>query len=439
MATTCEDMSAAAIAEGIDASEATPLLPKNDSEDSGKTITSIPVLQTAIILSIQIAEPITSTVIYPFVNQFVRKTGVTRGKESATGYYAGIIESIFFITEAATALGWQRLSDRYGRRPLLLIAPLGLAGAMLAFGASQVFWLLVVARGFQGAFNGDIGVTKTVMGEITDSSNRASVIALIPPMWSTGMLIGPLIGGVFSFPADHWPNTDDDDDAEPPSAWDMFKIPAVASVLINYGALAFVDMSMLALQPLFWSTSIENGGLGFTALRIGTINSIFGLPNALFQMLIIPRVFKRFGPRTLGIVAMIGSVITISLYPLEHWVTKRRGEFGGIGWVVLIAQLIAQTSVFSGYASLQWYLVEVAPTPITLGTIQGLGQTFAVIGRAIAPPTSTSLFAVSIERHLFSGYFVFVLIGLLQVLAVRGAFFLPKTKVNRNGVWSITT
>lgn len=53
--------------------------------------TPLPRFQLFIIYLIQFAEPITATVIYPFINQFVRETGVTRGDERRTGYYAGII------------------------------------------------------------------------------------------------------------------------------------------------------------------------------------------------------------------------------------------------------------------------------------------------------------------------------------------------------------
>lgn len=53
--------------------------------------TPLPRLQIFIVYLIQFAEPITALVIYPFVNQFVRDTGITRGDETKTGYYAGVI------------------------------------------------------------------------------------------------------------------------------------------------------------------------------------------------------------------------------------------------------------------------------------------------------------------------------------------------------------
>ncbi|KAG6849613.1 hypothetical protein H0H93_006896 [Arthromyces matolae] len=168
--------------------------------------TPLPKFQLFIVLLIQFAEPITATVIYPFINQFVRDTGVTKGDERRTGYYAGIIESTFFITEGLTVVYWGRASDYFGRRPILLLGPLGLALAMLSFGLSTDFLSMVVSRCMQGAFNGNIGVSKTVMGEITDSTNVADAFAMIPLMWTTGTTIAPIIGGLLSQPATRWPD-----------------------------------------------------------------------------------------------------------------------------------------------------------------------------------------------------------------------------------------
>ena len=57
--------------------------------------TPLPKVQLFVLFLIQFAEPITATVIYPFVNQFVRDTGIIGGDERKTGYYAGIIASQF--------------------------------------------------------------------------------------------------------------------------------------------------------------------------------------------------------------------------------------------------------------------------------------------------------------------------------------------------------
>ncbi|EDR12983.1 major facilitator superfamily multidrug-resistance, DHA1 sub-family [Laccaria bicolor S238N-H82] len=169
--------------------------------------TPLPKFQLFVVFFAQFSEPITAIVIYPFINQFVQDTGITNGDPRKIGYYAGILESAFFLTETLTVFQWGYLSDRLGRRPILLLGPLGLTFAMLGFGLSKTFWPLVIYRCFQGVFNGNIGVAKTVIGEITDPTNIADAFSLFPLVWGTGTTLGSIIGGVFTSPSDTWPDT----------------------------------------------------------------------------------------------------------------------------------------------------------------------------------------------------------------------------------------
>ncbi|KAK0213989.1 major facilitator superfamily multidrug-resistance, DHA1 sub-family [Armillaria fumosa] len=169
--------------------------------------TPLPKWQLLIVFLVQLSEPITATVIFPFAPEFIRRTGITGGDETKTGYYAGFIESAFFIAESLSVFYWGRLSDRFGRKPILLLGPLGLTFAMLGFGMSNNFWSLVLFRCAQGVFNGNIGVSKTVMAELTDSTNIGEAFALMPLVWGAGVTLGPVIGGLLVHPADTWPNT----------------------------------------------------------------------------------------------------------------------------------------------------------------------------------------------------------------------------------------
>ncbi|KAJ7082879.1 major facilitator superfamily domain-containing protein [Mycena belliarum] len=190
-------------------SDNTQIQQEHDAEAPAvpKKRTPLPRFQVFILLFIQFSEPVTALVIYPFIMQLVRDTGVTGGEESRTGYFAGIIESVFFLAECLTVVSFGRASDRYGRRPVLLLGPLGLALAMLGFGLSKRFWPLVVFRCMQGAFNGNIGVSKSVMAEISDSTNIAEIYAMIPFMWTIGVTLGPLIGGTLANPASRYPDS----------------------------------------------------------------------------------------------------------------------------------------------------------------------------------------------------------------------------------------
>ncbi|KAK7059784.1 protein zinc induced facilitator-LIKE 1 [Favolaschia claudopus] len=167
----------------------------------------LPKLQVAISILIQAAEALSATVIFPFVPEFVRETGITGGDERKTGYWAGVLESIFFVAEFCSVFTWGRASDRFGRRPILLLGPLGLAFSLLGFGWSKTFVSLVFWRTLQGICNGNIGVVKTVVAELADSTNLAQVSSFISLGWSTGSTLGPIIGGLLANPEERWPNS----------------------------------------------------------------------------------------------------------------------------------------------------------------------------------------------------------------------------------------
>lgn len=68
---------------------------------------------------------------------------ITGGDEARMGYYAGLIESLFSIAQALTVLYWSRLSDRIGRKPVILIGLGGLTLSLGLFGISTTFGALV--------------------------------------------------------------------------------------------------------------------------------------------------------------------------------------------------------------------------------------------------------------------------------------------------------
>lgn len=124
------------------ADEETPLLVSEQGKK--KTPTPLPWAQFGIILFLQLAEPLTSQVIYPFAPQLIRDLGVTHGDEARVGYYVGMMQSLFFATQAMTVLHWSRLSDSIGRKPVIMIGLFGLSLSMYSFGLSKTFWGLVI-------------------------------------------------------------------------------------------------------------------------------------------------------------------------------------------------------------------------------------------------------------------------------------------------------
>ncbi|KDQ16700.1 hypothetical protein BOTBODRAFT_129590 [Botryobasidium botryosum FD-172 SS1] len=166
--------------------------------------TPLPKLQLSITFLVQIAEPITNSVIFPFINQEIIELGITDDPKKV-GYYVGLIISLFFFTEFLCVLHWGRLSDRIGRRPVILTGLFGLTLSMVCFGFSKTLVQLIISRALAGALNANMGVIKSMMREITDETNFPKAAAFMPLVWTGGEAIGPFLGGTLSRPYDRFP------------------------------------------------------------------------------------------------------------------------------------------------------------------------------------------------------------------------------------------
>jgi len=172
--------------------EETPLL-RDDSPPRKETVTPLPTTQVLLLLLLQLCEPITSLSINPYINQLVSELPIVDGDEKKVGYYTGLIVSLYFVAEAVTVLQWSRLSDKVGRKPVLLCGLIGTAVSSLLFGVSRSLWALVFSRCLNGILNGNIGVMKSMMAELTDETNMARGFSLISVTWAVGGTIGCVI------------------------------------------------------------------------------------------------------------------------------------------------------------------------------------------------------------------------------------------------------
>jgi len=121
------------------------------------------------------------------------------------GFEAGILGSAFSCGSLLGNLLSGYLSDRVGRRPTLMWGLMGTAISCTCFGFSPTFWFAVFSRFMWGVLNGNIGVAKTYLAEISDDTNMAQGMAYFGVVGGAGRMVGPMIGGLLSMPAKSYP------------------------------------------------------------------------------------------------------------------------------------------------------------------------------------------------------------------------------------------
>jgi MFS family permease len=91
-----------------------------------------------------------------------------------------------------------RLSDRVGRKPVLLVSQMGTCAAFLIIGFSNTLWMLFVGRIIDGLTAGNLSIAQAYISDVTRPENRTRAFALIGIAFGSGFLIGPAISGIMA-------------------------------------------------------------------------------------------------------------------------------------------------------------------------------------------------------------------------------------------------
>lgn len=110
--------------------------------------------------------------------------------------FGGILGSLYSLLQFVCAPLWGGLSDRIGRRKVLLVTITGLALSYLLWFFAASFWVLVAARILGGAMGGNLSVATAAVADTTSRSKRAGGLALVGIAFGLGFIVGPAIGGL---------------------------------------------------------------------------------------------------------------------------------------------------------------------------------------------------------------------------------------------------
>ncbi|KZT32311.1 MFS general substrate transporter [Sistotremastrum suecicum HHB10207 ss-3] len=485
-------------------SEATPLLSSSDassqdieSERNGDALalekrspTPLPKVQLLAILFIQTCEPLTWMFFFPFLNQMILEYGISGGDEKRVGYYAGLVGSASFVAECVSVFFWGRLSDRIGRRPVLCFGLCSATVATIGFGFSRTLSALMLFRVVAGGLNGNIGLIKSMIADITDESNQARAFSMLPTVFAVASTIAPVIGGELAHPAERFPGTF--------GGYDLFKnypyllpciivaifqiiglmvaafviteastshlrkpllqvsetsysapnhlsaatspentkphLPSILSLftshvkgaIINHTSISLIANMQNFIQPLFMATSKQYGGLGMSPMEIGSYLGAYGIYSAIVQTLSFPPLNHKLGTTNLFRVSIASNIVLFALWPIMGHITKETDRLTNTVIALLVVQLALVPLERMAFSCSNIFIISAAPSRAAMGATAGLGQTFGSISRSVAPILAASLFALSIEKDILGGDFVYLILMCIVLVALVGTLTLPR-------------
>ncbi len=128
-------------------------------------------------------------IVLPLLPFYAEKLGASPTK-------VGALVSIFAFAQMATAPLWGRLSDRFGRRPMIISGLLISAVSYVVFESAGTVWLLFVSRFVQGCGAGTVGVVQAYVSDSVPRADRAKALGWLSAATSLGVMIGPAIGSL---------------------------------------------------------------------------------------------------------------------------------------------------------------------------------------------------------------------------------------------------
>jgi MFS family permease len=323
----------------------------------------------------------------------------------ATPETVGRLIASFSIAQLLAAPLWGRVSDRYGRRPALLIGLGASAIAFAVFGLADVVWLLFVSRIVQGAGGGTTGVAQAYVADTVEPKDRARALGWLSSATAAGVILGPAIGS-FAFtlgPAAPglvastlclvnvlfaWRWLSESRPATGPEghaprrpiwhpAWLVVRHPGslVSRLIWIYGLGMVAFSAMSSVLALYLGAEF-----GLTEKTIGPIFAYVGILSLVMRSLLLGPIVDRIGERWTMRAGALLLAAGLLLYPIPEslWLLAAVIPLVPIGTALVFP---ATTSLMSRYSDAR-----------ELGTTMGVAQTFAGLARVVAPLAATTIF-----------------------------------------------
>ena len=355
------------------------------------------------VLVVMIGFGITLPVMPLYVERLALGADATPARAS---FHTGLITAAYPLTQLLLAPLWGKLSDRIGRRPLVLIGIAGFAVTQVLFGVARGLPLLYMARVLGGALAAALVPAATAaVSDLTRDDDRARGIAHLNTAIGLGTVIGPAFGAILArrdlhlrFASDH-------------VAFDSFSVPFVAAALLAMIALLAAAFTLRETRPTAASTAIEAARDPQRVHRLlaAAMASYIGISifEATFALFAVAR--YDFGPGAIAAAFMECSMVMIAAQLATPRLARRFGErrllplgfaamsAGLVGLVIVRVPALAYLAVFPLGAGMA-FVGPMLTSEVTrhrahhVGAALGLQQAAQSLGQVAGAVLGTLLF-----------------------------------------------
>ncbi|KAL1877342.1 hypothetical protein VTK73DRAFT_8715 [Phialemonium thermophilum] len=442
----------------------------------------LPKFQVGLLCYARVVEPMAFFCIFPYISQMAQENGHLA--DADVGFYSGLIESLFSLTQMVVMIFWGRASDRIGRKPVLVFSLAGVTIATAIFGLARTIGQMILFRCLSGVFAGTIVTLRTMIAEHSTSKTQARAFSWFAFTGNLGLFLGPLLGGALADPARLYPSLfgriqffidypyalptfavaaislsavvltivyveetlvrtekknllegmealDAEQSAstktsQAPSIWRLLRSPEIAMALFVYGYVMLLAFAYTAVTPVFWFTPVPLGGFGLQPAQISALMAVNGFAQAIWTLVAFPPLQHRLGTTGLLRVCAVVWPIFFAVNPLLNLLlrTGARGAATAF-WTLVVPSMAVGCGVSMSFTAVQLAVNDIAPDPTVLGTLNALALTGTSGIRAFAPALFTSLFAVGARTQWIFGYLFWAVMVALAIVWTVMSRYLP--------------
>jgi len=337
-------------------------------------------------------------VIIPVLPTLVGSFATTQADQA---YWYGVVSVAFGLSNFVAAPVLGALSDRYGRRPVLLLGFMGLGVSFFGTAMTSSLMGLIVARTLGGAMQANVAIANAYVADISAPEERAKRFGLLGAMMGLGFIVGPVVGGLLGDVNLHLPfylaggltllnllygyfvlpeslplsqrKAFSWRAANPASS--LRKLGQLKGVGPLVGVVAFSGLAQFVLYTVWVLNNSFKFGWG--PRENGWSLAVVGIVAVLVQGVLMGRLLKRFSPQKLAIWGLVSSVVSYTLWgaATEGWMMYAVIAFNLLGGTVA--------------ASVQSLISSAADSKSqgqTMGAVSSLNGLMAVVAPMLGAP-----------------------------------------------------